>query len=58
MFIKSFSQFFPNWLIGQLNQLMVISQIMEALEIKSSLHMKLHLKERVICLSKAFHNFT
>ena len=46
--IKKSLQIFANWLIGQLNQLMAISQTTEALGIKSMLDTKLNMKARVL----------
>ena len=54
MLINFFPQRFPNWLIGQLNQLTTISQLRKALEVKLLPYLKLNLIARVIQLSKDF----
>ena len=52
--IKKTLQVFANWLIGQLNQLMAISQTTEALGIKSMLDTKLNMKARVLRISTCY----
>ena len=52
--IKKSLQFFANWLIGQLNQLMAISQTTEALGIKSMPDTKLNMKGRVLRISRFY----
>ena len=48
--IEKISQYFPNWLIGQLSQLAAISQPTKVSEVKSLPDMKDYLKTQLIYL--------